>query len=282
MKNELKHYLVDVDKTEKFVFENEYGVLEIVRINTKPDRDIYCVPSMYECKLGCTICYLTINNITGSSKKVTVDVIQDCLNTIQTRFKGKSDRQISIMGVGEPLLNLELIKDLCATETRVSIASIFPFIPKERLPKNLKIHYSLHSPLQSERLKIMPQAKGKPSEVIKFLQQHNGKSEIHYTLIEDVNDRDEEIIFVGGLLHNKTIPVKFLDFKTSYKSEMCKSNKLTKWITGLAKYGVETEFYYPPGENIQSSCGLFTEGFYTHEKTDEFNLLLKQYSKPII
>ena len=40
MTNELKHYLVDVDRTEKFVFENKYGVFEIVRINTKPDRDI--------------------------------------------------------------------------------------------------------------------------------------------------------------------------------------------------------------------------------------------------
>ena len=135
----------------------------------------------------------------------------------------------------------------------------------------------------------MPQAKGKPSDVIKFLQQHNGDSEIHYTLIEGVNDRDEEIVFVGGLLYGtgglrfaKKIPVKFLDFKTSYKSEMSKSNKISKWIKGLEKYGIETEFYYPPGENIQSSCGLFTEGFYTHEKTDEFNLLLKQYERPLI
>ena len=56
-----KHYLLDPDGTEKFVFNDGIGVLEITRINTKEDRDIYCVPSMYECRLGCTICYLTIN-----------------------------------------------------------------------------------------------------------------------------------------------------------------------------------------------------------------------------
>lgn len=282
MKNELKYYLVDIDKTEKFVFENEYGILEIVRINTKPDRDIYCIPSMYECKLGCTICYLTINNITGSNKKVTADVINDCLNIVNQKYPGKSERQISIMGVGEPLLNLELVNDLCESETRVSIASIFPFIPEKPLPSNLKIHYSLHSPFQNERLRIMPQAKATPNNVIRFLEQHSGNTEIHYTLIENINDSEFDLLGMVELLQATDIPVKFLDFKTSYKSEMCKSNKITKWIKRLDDEDIFTEFYYPPGENIQSSCGLFTEGFYTHEMTDEFKVLLQQYSKPVI
>jgi adenine C2-methylase RlmN of 23S rRNA A2503 and tRNA A37 len=281
MKNELKYYLVDIDKTEKFVFENEYGILEIIRINTKPDRDIYCVPSMYECKLGCTMCYLTINNITGSNKKVTFDVIQDCLKTITEKYQGKTQRQISVMGVGEPLLNLELIYNLCDIESRVSIASIFPFIPEKPLPSNLKIHYSLHSPLQDERLEIMPNAKVDPFKVINFLKNHKGKCEIHYTLIDGVNDSNLYLECMVSMFDERNIPIKFLDFKTSYKNEMSKSNKITHWMKVLNQNNIETEFYYPPGENIQSSCGLFTEGFYTHKPTDEFNLLLKQYSKPL-
>jgi adenine C2-methylase RlmN of 23S rRNA A2503 and tRNA A37 len=282
MKNILKYYLVDVDKTEKFVFENKYGILEIVRINTKSDRDIYCVPSMYECKLGCTICYLTINNIASSNKKVTVDVIQDCLDIIESKYIGKSNRQISIMGVGEPLLNTELIFDMCAVESRVSIASIFPFIPKTQFPSNLKIHYSLHSPFQSDRLEIMPQAKSIPSDVIEFLEKHEGNKEIHYTLIENVNDRDDDLYELIDLFKNRQIPIKFLDFKTSYKSELSKSNKLSNWLKVLDRNDILNEFYYPPGENIQSSCGLFTEGFYTNEPSDEFNLLLKKYSKKLV
>jgi len=281
MKNELKHYLVDVDKTEKFVFENTDGVLEIVRINTKPDRDIYCIPSMYECKLGCTICYLTINNISGSNKKITSEVIQDCLATLERDYPSKKNRQISIMGVGEPLLNLELINDLCATETRVSIATIFPFVPISPLPENLKIHYSLHSPFHEERLKIMPQAKATTFEVRRFLINHDGDTEIHYTLIDGINDSDDDLAALVELYRNSYITIKFLDFKTSYKSSLSKSNKVTHWMQTLTKYNIDCEFYYPPGENIQSSCGLFTEGFYTHESTDEFKLILKHYAKPL-
>jgi 23S rRNA (adenine2503-C2)-methyltransferase len=280
--NKLKYYLVDTDRTEKFVFENENGILEIVRINTKTDRDIYCVPSMYECKLGCTICYLTINNITSSNKKVTVDIIQDCLNTIELDYGKKPNRQVSIMGVGEPLLNTDLIFDLCDIEDRVSIASIFPFLPKVKFPENLKIHYSLHSPFQVERLKIMPQAKSLPNDVTDFLNNHDGNKEIHYTLIEDVNDSIEDLNEMIRLFKNKNIVIKFLDFKTSYKSELSKSNRLSNWLKTLNDNNVLTEFYYPPGENIQSSCGLFTEGFYTDNPSDEFNLLLKHYSKKLV
>ena len=79
---QFKHYLLDPDNTEKFVFQDENGILEIVRINTKKDRDIYCIPSMYECRLGCTMCYLTINNIRSSSKKLPYNNIEYCIKYI--------------------------------------------------------------------------------------------------------------------------------------------------------------------------------------------------------
>ena len=75
----------------------------------------------------------------------------------------------------------------------------------------------------------------------------------------------------------KGFTVKFLDFKTSYKSKLSKSNKIYKWMKELEKNGINTEFYYPPGEQIQGSCGLFTEGFYINEKTKEFELYLEKY-----
>lgn len=37
----LNYYLLDPDGTEKFVFKDDLGTLEITRINTKPYRDVY-------------------------------------------------------------------------------------------------------------------------------------------------------------------------------------------------------------------------------------------------
>lgn len=280
--NELKHYLVDPDRTEKFVFQNENGIMEIVRINTKEDRDIYCVPSMYECRLGCTICYLTINNIRSSSKKLQYIDIEDCITQIKDEYpSGKEGIQISVMGVGDIMLNMELIKDLDKAEwiDRLSVATIFPFIndASDLFPDRVKVHYSLHSPIQEKRLKLLPNAKIDPERVIHYLKNyHKGDKEIHYTLVEGENDSDEELNAMCELIPNG-FTVKFLDFKTSYKSPLSKSNKLGKWMRTLELCGINTEFYYPPGEQIQGSCGLFTEGFYKDEPTEEFKLFLEKY-----
>ena len=188
----LNYYLLDPDGTEKFVFRDDLGILEITRINTKSDRDIYCIPSMYECRLGCTICYLTINNIKGSNKKIKSSTIEECLSIINNvKNSGKNGIQLSIMGVGEPLLNIELVNDLCNNENidRVSIASIFPFIP-DGLPDKLKIHYSLHNPIHEKRLKMIPNGKESFDNVIKYLDSNYNNQIIIFTC----TNREKEIL----------------------------------------------------------------------------------------
>lgn len=281
-KIELLHYLLDPDNTEKFVFQDENGILEIIRINTKQDRDIYCIPSMYECRLGCTMCYLTINNIKSSSKKIPYDSIEYCVKHILKNYSSnKQGVQISIMGVGDPQLNMELVEKLSEANwiDRLSVATIFPI--NKSFPHNVKIHYSLHSPIEEKRKKIIPNTNVSIESVIDYLfNYHQGEKEIHYTLIENTNDTDEELKEMIRIIP-KGFTVKFLDFKTSYKSKLSKSNKVYKWMKELEKNGINTEFYYPPGEQIQGSCGLFTEGFYTDEKSEEFKLYLKKYEVKI-
>lgn len=283
MEIKLTYYLLDTDGTEKFVFNNKEGVLEIVRINTKEDRDIYCVPSMYQCLLGCTMCYLTINKIKGSNKKLESTTIDQVIQYIRTNYPtNKKDIQVSVMGVGEPLLNKELIFDLCENinYSRVSISTIFPYLPDFEFPDKLKIHFSLHSPIDEIRKKFLPNAKASIEDAFNYLDMvHKGKSEIHYTLMEGVNDSDKELVDFKTWLRRQDT-VKFLDFKTSEKTNTNKSNKLTVWMKELEPY-CNVEYYNPPGERIQGSCGLFTEGFYGETQDNSFKLMLEKYSQPL-
>lgn len=277
-------YLLDPDGTEKFVFNDDNGVLEIVRINTKDERDIYCVPSMYQCLLGCKMCYLTINNIRGSSKKIPSKTIDSVIDEIRTNYPTyKLGIQISVMGVGDPLLNMELIDDLCENEdySRVSISTIFPIIPKRKFNDKLKIHFSLHSPFDKKRKEIIPNIKNSIDQILYYLDRHKGQVEFHYTLMDGINDSDEELEEIKKLLSAEGDTIKFLDFKTSDKTEIGKSKKVEQWMESLKPY-MTVEYYYPPGEKIQGSCGLFTEGFYSKTVPNkDFMDMIENYSQPI-
>lgn len=281
---ESRFYLVDPDGTEKFVFNDENGVLEIVRINTKHDRDIYCVPSMYQCLIGCKMCYLTINKIKGSNKKIPSGNIDEAIRLIREKYPtGKPEIQISIMGVGDPLSNLELVNDICGNEkySRVSISTVFPLLPKTQFPKKLKIHFSLHSPFEERRKEIIPKNKISLEKILDFLNKHEGEVEYHYTLMSGLNDDDEHLEAVCELMKNSRGTIKFLDYKTSDKTNIRKSIRATEWLRKVSEY-TNVEYYYPPGELIQGSCGLFTEGFYTNKPSQEFSDMLNKFSKPII
>jgi adenine C2-methylase RlmN of 23S rRNA A2503 and tRNA A37 len=258
----------DPDSTEKYVFQDDHGTIEITRINTKPDRDIFCVPSLYGCTLGCSFCFLTTLKITNNNKKINYSTIKECLRYFENP---KPDRQISIMGVGDPSLNLEMVQEACLNETRVSIATIMPFaLPK--LPKNLKIHYSLHTPISHKRLEIMPSAKLPVEDAVKYLSQHEGEKEIHYTLISGVNDSFDELSRLESIVNNWSLPVKFLTFKES--GDLKRSKNASIWEQHFMSRQT-TEFYNPPGEKIQGSCGMFTKEFYQNGTTPE---ALKEYA----
>jgi len=263
----------DPDSTEKYIFKDQSGTIEITRINTKEDRDIFCVPSLYGCSLACSFCFLTTMNIAPNLKKISYERIKECLSMFDN---SKDRRQISIMGVGDPSLNQEFILQACEEEEMVSIASIFP-VELPNMPRNLKIHYSMHSSIQEKRLKIMPSAKVDIPKVLEFLSKHEGKSEIHYTLIQDSNDSLEELKALENLMKQYPVNIKFLDFKES--SDLKKSDKLGTWMKHLEKF-TTVEFYNPPGEKIQGSCGQFTKVFYqdNYENRKEYQEFKELYA----
>ena len=109
------------DGTIKSVFKVEKGIIEMSLINTKEDMDMLCVPTHHFCNMGCKMCHLTNNKL---NKKMIPININDFLNGLVKsvsdirgfRRTKKKKLLISFMGVGEPLLNLELIEKVYKSE----------------------------------------------------------------------------------------------------------------------------------------------------------------------
>ena len=118
------------DGSIKSVFKSTNGgVIEMTLINNK-SYDVLCVPTHHFCSLGCKMCHLTNNKLNKCMMPIECnEFIEAVLKSVchinpeknYDRRTNKKDLLISFMGVGEPLLNQTLIKQVLKMKILLSI-----------------------------------------------------------------------------------------------------------------------------------------------------------------
>jgi adenine C2-methylase RlmN of 23S rRNA A2503 and tRNA A37 len=270
-----------IDSTVKYVFLTNGQTVDFSYINKNDGKDIICVPTQTHCVLGCKFCHLT-----GLERRVwnlTSEEIVEGVNYLvqDLHLEGGRDRTllISYMGAGEPLLNVEAVihsaKAIveCYQEAygtvRFAVASLIPsptaamrfsaLTKKEHL--NIKLHWSLHSPLNSVRHLWMPAAcpiDDGLRAVRTYMNETGNNAELHYALIQGENDRVSDAEKLSKLFGSGEKPtVKLLSYNPKEGLSFSRSQRLTEFRRALAMRGVTTEYYQPPGSDIGASCGQF-------------------------
>lgn len=311
-------YMDFVDNSIKSVFENNNGnVIEITLLQNKMERDVVCVPTHYFCTMGCKMCHLT--NFFSDKKMLPINVEEFnealvrslCIeeNGKLIRRTYRKDILVSFMGVGEPLLNIKLIKDVFESNVLVNklnyenvsyaLATMFPtessfeelikVIDENNIP--LKVHFSLHNPFDVERKKLIPNSVNSIYKICSCLDRYrimvnnNEKIlenyrkfhkntegiEIHYTLIDKNNDSLKELDALKTILDGFKFVIKFIDFNEVGELKKSKMSNIWKKVFEYynEKYPGYVKYYCPPGKNIGSSCGQFTKHFFVNTETEE-------------
>lgn len=306
------------DGSLKSVFvHGENQIIEMTLLFNKANKDVVCVPTHHFCNLGCKMCHLTNNNLNKCMVPIKFEDFKDALyksvrDIEGNRITDKKKLLISFMGVGEPLLNLGLIEEVFKHEDEIreelgydaisyAISTMMPNDNVKKLTaivneysKPLKLHFSLHTPVDSERRELIPSTNVSVIEALDLLDYyrhcvrqnkefvdsyevfHQGCNpiEIHYTLIKGINDGDRELNLMTSLLSKYQIPIKFIRFNP--KTDMSISENEDKWVDTIKNIaGVKVKTYSPPGREIGSSCGEFTKHYYheeleTEEEKEEF------------
>lgn len=306
------------DGTLKTVFDiGDKRIIEMSLLFNKPDKDVICVPTHHFCNLGCKMCHLTKQGLKKPMIPIKIDDFMYCLYESLTKNNQKRTNKekllISFMGVGDPLLNLKLIEEVYKNEKEIkdklgyicvgyAIATMMPndnILKLKEMVCNLniplKVHFSLHNPINSKRCTLIPstsvsvkdafnylvdyrkslQANHKIMDEYVHLHSTNDPIEIHYTLIKDVNDKDKELTVLCNLLSKYKIPIKFIRFNP--KQDMQISTNEEKWVKTIHKTipDLRIKIYSPPGKEVGSSCGEFTKHYYheeieTLEEKEEF------------
>jgi len=137
-----------------------------------------------------------------------------------------------------------------------------------RIP--LKVHLSLHYTEDSERIGWMPGAAPIAMALRKlatYRRRTGNPVEIHYTLIQGVNDTYKHMEQLGDLFDRedrRDMTIKFLHFNplAGEKVQSSPEEAAQAFRDYLAKRGIKTEFYRSPGQDISACCGAFQGELY--------------------
>ncbi|MCM1052717.1 MAG: hypothetical protein NC483_01895 [Ruminococcus sp.] len=300
------------DNSLKSVFQKDNKIIEMTLLFNKESMDVVCVPTHHFCNLGCKMCHLTNNKLNKAMVPINAeDFIEALKRTVYLDGAKRTNKKkilISFMGVGEPTLNLKMIEEIFKREKEIkslgyedvgyaistmmpnsqSVCRLIELVNKYNKP--LKLHFSLHTPIDNERKNLIPSTKVDVEEALNLLLNYRNSVknnrqftkeyikfhrtdipiEIHYTLISGINDSEKELNILIELLKKYKIPIKFI--KLNPINDLKRSNNEKLWIDTLHKSipDLRVKTYCPPGREIGSSCGEFTKHYYHEEiETDE-------------
>jgi len=279
------------DNTIKYIYyTNDNLIIEFSYIDKNDGKNIICAPSQTMCNIGCKFCHTTDHIGKIKTRNLTEYEISDGVEYIYNDLnlsKNPKTLLISYMGCGEPILNVDgvvnsmrIINEMYDVYTRFAIATSIPeykyieffnFTNKiDELKLPVKLHLSLHYTMDQIRSQWMPKSMNiieSLAAVDFFKKKTNNSVEIHYALLDGVNDTEQDAILLTNLIKDRDFNVKFLFYnkREILDIEPSDKQKLRTFKRYFNKYNIEHEYYIPPGLDVGASCGQFLMEEYTEK-----------------
>lgn len=242
---------------------------------------VICVSSQLGCPVRCSFCHLTELGMYKGVRNLPADEIAAQVHEtiIHKHSMGKlpvdKDCIVSFMAMGEPMLNIkEILKSLSLIEGgrppvfdgrfRYDISTVLPksaslsVIPADA---QIRVFYSLHSPLPQVRNKLIPLSKSIDeafSELVSYYRRTRIKPIVHHTFIDGQNDTDAEVDAIVELMSKP----EHIDFQlrilryNPYSSTQRESRKLLDIVEKLERH-IYVKLHRSPGFEISAACGQF-------------------------
>ncbi len=268
--------------TRKFVFHTgwERSVVEFSHIDNGTGKDIICAPTQTMCDMGCKFCHTSdyigkINTNSLASCEISIGV-QHIMKSMD--IKGDRPLLLSYMGCGEPLLSVPELLDsmrylhiqhpfirfaMATMMPKNSLPALFDLssaVIRSKIP--LKMHLSLHYTEDETRKEYMPAAMDIRTSMLAmrmYKESTGNEVEIHYSLMDGINDSGQDISRLIQLVEGTGFNVKFLYHNTKDNVSWDGSSPavVKSFMKALSSRGIDNEYYVPPGLDVGASCGQF-------------------------
>ena len=278
---EIKQALVSADGSRKWLLRLDDGnEIETVLI---PDdgRGALCISSQVGCTLNCDFCNTgtqrLVRNLTAAEIVGQLMMARDELGEWPAGVDGRLLTNIVMMGMGEPLMNfdnvrdaLRIIKDgegLAISRRRITLSTsgVVPMIARAGQEIDVDLAISLHSGDNAVRDVLVPINKKYPlDELLKACAAYPGarnsrRITMEYVMLKDVNDSDDDARHLAHLMRKYKIPAKFnlIPFNPwpGTKYECSSNNRVHHFSQILNDAGFSAPIRHPRGRDIMAACG---------------------------
>jgi len=270
---------VSVDGTRKWLLGVGGGsYIETVFI-PEPGRGTLCISSQVGCALNCTFCSTATQ---GFNRNLSTAEIIGQLWLARRRLKEVSTEEdplvitnIVMMGMGEPLLNLEAVTKalslmradegyaLPRRRVTVSTSGVAPAIYELAKNSDVSLALSLHAPTNELRSTLVPINKKYPIEILleacrEYIGEHKSRHvTMEYVMLRGINDSPvhaRQLVRVLGNISCKVNLIPFNPFPGAvYERSTPESIQAFHHI--LAKAKLFTTTRKTRGDDIDAACG---------------------------
>jgi 23S rRNA (adenine2503-C2)-methyltransferase len=265
--------LASSDGTKKLLLRLDDGqVVECVLL-PELDRRTVCISTQVGCGMGCVFC---ASGLGGVVRNLTAaEILEQLLHARNLLPDHERLSHIVVMGMGEPLANLDALLRALATATaadglnlgarRVTISTVgLPAKIRRLADLGLQYHLavSLHAPNDALRGRIVPtNDKAGLAAILEaadyFYATTKRQVTYEYVLLRELNDRPEHAAELAHLLRGRQAHVNLIPFNdvAGLPYRRPEQRALTDFLSVLRRGGVHVHVRKRKGADIDAACG---------------------------
>lgn len=262
------------DQTEKLLLELADGHrIECVLLSDDKQHRTVCISTQVGCAMGCAFCASGLDGVVRNL--TTGEIVEQMLRLKRLLPEGQRLSHVVVMGMGEPLANLDRLLPALATASRrdgLGISARRITISTVGIPKgilrlaemNCQYHLalSLHAPDDELRNQLVPTNRKIGLDAIlkatdAYFEKTGRRVTFEYVLLAGINDQPEHAARLVTLLRGRPALVNLIPYNPvaglPYKTP--KPSATARFVETLQHGGLEVAVRWRKGDRIDAACG---------------------------
>ena len=268
-----------MDGTIKWLLQFEDGTKAETVFIPEEDRGTLCISSQVGCTLNCSFCHTgtqrLVRNLTPSELVGQILTAFDELSAWPSAQAGRPVTNIVLMGMGEPLYNLDNVitalkivmdnEGISISKRRITLSTsgIVPEIYKCGLETDVNLAISLHAVTDDVRNILVPINKKYPiKDLLRACREYPGVSNsrritFEYVMLKGINDSISDAKALIKLMEGIPAKINLIPFNPWPGSpyERSEKSQIEQFAKIILKAGYPSPVRTPRGDDILAACG---------------------------